>query len=291
MTDFRREYDLARARVEAYLEGCFLFPAPQKRLLDAMRYSLLAGGKRIRPVLTIKFCEAVGGDPEQALPLGCAVEMVHTYSLIHDDLPCMDDDVLRRGKPTCHVAFDECTATLAGDALQAAAFRTVLSAPLPADRLVLAGRILAEACGEEGMCAGQVLDMEGETRRFTLPEVEQVHRYKTAAMISGACRMGVAAGGGSEEQMQAADRYAQAVGLAFQIRDDVLDVTSTAEEMGKSVHTDAENGKSTFAGLLGLDRCEEIIREQTAAAAEAADAFRNGGFLRWLAEELAGRTH
>lgn len=291
MTDFRQEYDAARKKVEAYLNGCFVSPAPQKLLYDAMRYSLLAGGKRIRPILTMKFCEAVGGDPDAALPLGCAVEMVHTYSLIHDDLPCMDNDVLRRGKPTCHVAFDECTATLAGDALQAAAFRTVLSAPLEAEKLVLAGRILAEACGEDGMCAGQILDMEGEKRRFDLSEVEQVHRYKTAAMISGACRMGVAAGGGSEAQMEEAERYAQAVGLAFQIRDDVLDVTSTAEEMGKSVHTDAENGKSTFACLLGLERCAEIIQDQTEIAVRAAETFRNGAFLRWLAKELAGRNH
>ncbi len=291
MKDYSAEFQAAREAVEDYLAGCFLEDGPQVLLYEAMRYSLLAGGKRIRPVLTLKFAEAVGGSTEAAMPVAAAVEMLHTYSLVHDDLPCMDNDTLRRGRPTNHVVYGECVATLAGDALQAAAFRSVLSAKLPADRLCRAAQCLALAAGEDGMCAGQVLDMDGENRILSLEEVETVHYYKTAALIKGACMMGVAAGGGNETQMEAAGRYADAIGLAFQIRDDMLDVTSTSQEMGKSVRTDVVNGKTTFASILGLEECARIIDEQTAIAEEAAAIFDNAGFFSWFARMLADRKN
>ena len=289
--EYSVQFDEARDLAEAFLYGCFMGDGPQVQLYEAMRYSLLAGGKRIRPVLTLEFAEAVGGDMKEVLPVACAVEMLHTYSLIHDDLPCMDNDVLRRGRPTNHVVYGECVATLAGDALQAAAFSTLLSAKLPADRLCLAAKILAEAAGEDGMCAGQVLDMDGENRSLSLDEVRTVHHYKTAALIRGACMMGVAAGGGTPEQMEAAGRYADAIGLAFQIRDDMLDVTSTEQEMGKSVRIDMVNGKSTFASILGLEECARIVDEQTAIAEEEAAVFDNAGFFRWFARKLANRKN
>ncbi len=290
--DYKAEYDAARRMIEDELNSQFLDEAPQKELYESMRYSLLAGGKRIRPVMVLKFAEAVGGDMKKALPIACGVEELHTYSLIHDDLPCMDDDELRRGKPTNHILFGECTATIAGDALQAAAFESVLSADLPAERVARAALELAVAAGRDGMCGGQVLDMEGETRRFSIDEVNVTHELKTAAMIKAAARMGVIAGGGSEEQLAAAEKYADAIGLAFQIRDDVLDVTATEEELGKPIGSDAANGKSTFYTLLGIDECERIIDEKTEEAKAALKgAFADTGFFDWLAELLAKRKN
>ena len=168
--DFYREFSRCQQMVEESLKKCFIGNAPYGELLEAMRYSLLAGGKRIRPVLLLQFCRAAGGGMEPALPLACAVEMLHTYSLIHDDLPCMDNDSLRRGKPTNHIVYGEYTATLAGDALQAAAFRTLLSAKLPPETVVAAGKILADAAGEDGICGGQYLDMKGTGRDLTLEQ-------------------------------------------------------------------------------------------------------------------------
>jgi geranylgeranyl diphosphate synthase type II len=267
---------------------------PQKKLLEAMRYSLLAGGKRIRPVLLLKFCQAAGGDMDKALPMACAVEMLHTYSLIHDDLPCMDDDVLRRGKPTCHVAYGEYTATLAGDALQASAFRTLLTADLAPDILASAGAVLAYAAGEEGICGGQYLDMEAEGRDLGIEELTLVHSLKTAAMLKAAAEMGVLAAGGKAEQFQreAALRYAEAAGLAFQVRDDMLNRTSSAEILGKPVFSDISRGKSTFVSLIGLDACQRLVQEKTEEAIGAIKGkFSDTGFLEWFALWLAGREN
>lgn len=280
--------------IETALEGCFIENVPQKTLLEAMRYSLLAGGKRIRPVLTLAFCAAAGGDEEKALPVACAVEMLHTYSLIHDDLPCMDNDDLRRGRPTNHKVFGEMTAVLAGDALQSAAFQSILSAPLNAEIRAAAALELADAAGALGMCGGQQLDMEGEERSLTVEEIAHMNGLKTGCLLRAACVMGVLAAGMEPDspQVRAAAEYAAAVGLAFQIRDDMLNVTSTAQEMGKSVGSDAENNKSTFVAHLGLEECQRRVEEETCRAKAAlTGAFDDTRFLEELADALAGRSN
>ncbi len=299
--DYRQEYEECRARIEARLKGFFVQECPQKELLNAMRYSLLAGGKRIRPVLTVKFCQAVGGAPEEALDFACGVEMLHTYSLIHDDLPCMDNDDLRRGKPTCHKVFGETVATLAGDALQAAAFRTVLFAKGPwrgegETAPLRAAGFLADAVGELGMCGGQYLDTVGDGKPHTVEELKVIHAGKTGALLRAACLMGVCAGAGrrkvGERAFEAAKEYAENLGMAFQIQDDILDVTSTTGALGKPVGSDAANQKTTFVTLLGVPACRELVREHTRRAKDALDGvFSDSGFLCWLADQLAEREH
>ena len=287
----KEQYDICREKVEEKLCSYFTDDLPQKNLLESMRYSLLAGGKRIRPVLTAKFAEAVGGDIEKAIPAGCAVEMLHTYSLIHDDLPCMDNDDLRRGKPTNHIVYGECTATLAGDALQAAAFETILGVDAAPDRVLKAAQILANAAGELGICGGQILDMDGEKKTLSIEEVSLVHSLKTASMIKAACLIGVIVGGGTQKQYKAAEEYAEAIGLSFQIRDDILDATSTVEELGKPIGSDNVSGKSTYYSLLGLEKCEEIINEMTERAINAViSAFDDPEFFVWFAKSLAIRN-
>jgi len=275
--------------IEAYLEGFFCSPVQWSPLYEAMRYSLLGGGKRIRPVLTLEFCRVSGGDYNEALPFAAAVEMVHTYSLCHDDLPAMDDDDLRRGCPTCHKQYGEALAILAGDALQSAAFRAILAADLPEDVRCRAGLTLARCAGEDGMVAGQVLDLEGETRPLTEAELSQVHQLKTAALIQAACVMGVIAGGGTEAQIGAATRFARAIGTAFQIRDDILDCIGDEATLGKRIGSDAESGKTTYVTLYGLERAEEMLREQTELAKAALEAFEDVGGLLWLCDWLLER--
>lgn len=260
------------------------------RLLSAMRYSLLAGGKRIRPMLVIEFCRSVGGNFADALPVACAIEMLHTYSLIHDDLPCMDDDALRRGRNTCHIEFDEMTAVLAGDALQAEAFKTILSASLPETVRVDCAMQLASAAGSSGICAGQILDMNAEGLLLTKGELREIHSMKTSALIECACVMGVMVAQGSQEQIDDACEFAKSLGLAFQIRDDILDQISTVEELGKPIGSDAASAKSTFATIMGIDACEEQVRKYTARAKEATQGkFKDTEFLEWLADLLAQR--
>lgn len=293
--EFLKEYERCRALIDQALDGYFTQERPYGELLQAMRYSLLAGGKRIRPMLVLKFCQAAGGDPEAAMPFACAVEMLHTYSLIHDDLPCMDNDELRRGKPTNHVVYGECTATLAGDALQAAAFRTILSAgtslePIYVNRIANA---LAEAAGPDGICGGQYLDMDGESKTLSHQEIALIHEKKTAALLSASCLMGVFAAGekapaGAED---AARGYAAALGLAFQIKDDILDCTSTVEVLGKPIGSDAANHKNTFVSLLGIDACEKLVAEKTAEAKNAIQGcLPDSAFLCELADWLANRS-
>ena len=293
--DYGREYKAALDLVERELSGCFLTDGPNRELLDAMRYSLLAGGKRIRPVLTLKFCEAVCGETEPALDYACAVEMLHTYSLIHDDLPCMDDDDLRRGKPTCHVKYGEWLALLAGDALQTAAFeRLALSARTGPKANAKACGILAKAAGYAGMCAGQYLDMTEEGHAPDEARLTQIHTWKTAALLEAACLLGLTASTlePAAEQWAAAERYARELGLAFQIRDDMLDVESTARELGKPIGSDADNGKTTFASLYGLEKCAELVAEHTRLAQESiTGSFRNTEFLCALAQSMAVRRN
>lgn len=281
-----------RQDVDAYLAGVYQDKVPQETLYKAMSYSLLAGGKRVRPILTMMFAEAAGGDPERALVLGCGVEMLHTYSLIHDDLPCMDNDDLRRGKPTNHVVFGESNAVLAGDALQAAAFETILSSDYPAEIRADAALELARGVGADGMCAGQVLDTEGEGKELTLDQLRLIHQKKTGALLESACVIGAIAGGASEEQLIAARTYAAQIGLAFQIRDDLLDHISTTDALGKPVGSDDSNHKTTYYTILGKEGCEKQIHQSTQQAkATVRGAFLNSDTLCAIADWLAGRMN
>lgn len=295
--DYRAEYEQARLLVEKELGRCFDVDAPHRELLDAMRYSLLAGGKRIRPVLVLKFCQALCGQMEPALDYACGVEMLHTYSLIHDDLPCMDDDDLRRGKPTCHKVYGECNAVLAGDALQAEAFFRLATSKrtVRPESNGQACAILAEAAGAmTGICAGQYLDLAGEGKMKSLEELSCIHMWKTAALLKAACLLGLSASpiAATAEQWQGAIRYAEELGMAFQIRDDMLDQESTTEELGKPVGSDADNEKVTFATLYGLDQCRKLVKEHTERAKAAiSDLFENTEFLCSLADELADRKN
>ena len=276
--------------VDRALDGYFTENLPQKELFDAMRYSLLAGGKRIRGVLVLAFASLCGGKTEDALPFACAVEMLHTYSLIHDDLPTMDNDTLRRGRPTCHVQYGETTATLAGDALQAAAFSALLSGKSDPGALAKAALILADAAGERGMCGGQYLDTVGTGESVTGESLSFLHSLKTGALLKASCCMGVALGHGTEEQMECAEEYALNLGMAFQIRDDVLDATSTAEVLGKDIGSDASNGKVTYLSLYGEEKCEKLIEEYTEKAENAVrKGFSGNDFLPWFARLLSSR--
>ncbi len=277
--------------VDRALEGYFhAEDFPFAELAEAMRYSLLAGGKRIRPMLVLEFCRIAGGDLEAALPVACAVEMLHTYSLIHDDLPCMDNDDLRRGRPTNHKVYGECTATLAGDCLQAEAFGTILRSALPADRRAACAEILAGAAGLDGICGGQYMDMAWEGRALSEDELNDINNRKTSALLIAACQMGVAAAGGTEEQLEAAGLYAAAVGLAFQIRDDMLDVLSTEQELGKPIGSDAQEQKNTFMALYGEEKCAAMVAKLTERAKEVLKTgFDDTDFLCALADSMAVR--
>lgn len=276
-----------RSAVEAYLETFFTQDLPQKRLFESMRYSLLAGGKRIRPILVLEFCRICGGDWKKALPFAAAVEMVHTYSLIHDDLPCMDNDDYRRGRLTNHKVYGEALAVLAGDALLTAAFSTAAGADLRADIRAKNVSILAACAGELGMVGGQILDIDGEEKVLAPQDVHTVHKLKTGALICAACCMGAAAAEASEVQMNAAKEYAMAVGLAFQIRDDMLDVLGDAEKLGKAVHADGK--KNTFVSVYGIERCKELIEEENRKAMDALKVFEQREFLQELTQMLASR--
>ena len=284
------ELKILQNEINAALDGFFWEDCPQKVLLDAMRYSLLAGGKRIRPVLLLKFCEAAGGERSAALPAACGIEMLHTYSLIHDDLPCMDNDDLRRGKPTCHKVFGETNAVLAGDALQSAAYGAVLSSPVAPERTAAMAKTLAFAAAEQGMCGGQYLDTSKEGLPVTEDELYEIHRLKTGALLRAACVMGVQCAGGTAEQVSATEDFAMNLGLAFQIRDDVLDTTSTVDELGKPIGSDAAEKKTTFVSLLGVEECSRLVHEHTEKAKSAiAGLFSDTDFLCWLADVLADR--
>ena len=288
----QKEFENSQAIIEKRLGEYFAEETKYSVLLESMRYSLLAGGKRIRAVICIKFCEAAGGKPEAALDAACAIEMLHAYSLIHDDLPCMDDDDLRRGLPSNHIKFGEYTATLAGDALQASAFDTLLGSNLPPKTVVEMAKVLANAAGPHGICGGQYLDLSGEGKQLALAEILESNALKTSTLISASAKIGVIAAGGSPEQVKAAEDYAFAVGLAFQARDDILDCTATAEMLGKPTGSDIENNKATISTLLGIDKCEELIRNETVKSLKALEGkFENAGFLIWLAYMLAERKY
>lgn len=285
-----KEYkDIIDAALSKYFVSSGL---PYDGLLESMRYSLTAGGKRIRPMLVLEFCRISGGDINKALPVACAIEMLHTYSLIHDDLPCMDNDDLRRGRPTNHVVYGECTAVLAGDALQAEAFGTIARSELPAEARSKCVEILADAVGSDGMCAGQFLDMVGESKHLTEAELDEINSRKTGALLIAACRMGVAAAGGSDKLMDTAAVYGACVGAAFQIRDDILDVISTSEQLGKPVGSDMQEHKNTYMALLGEEKCMQMVEKLTESAKTALNGvFGDADFLCDLADSMVARKN
>ena len=263
-------------------------------LARAEDYSLMAGGKRIRPTLALECCRALGGDVEAALPFGCAVEMIHTYSLIHDDLPCMDNDDLRRGKPTSHKVFGEATAILAGDGLLTDAFSVVAANDRVSERARLeAVRILAAAAGSVGMVGGQVMDMEGETRRLPLDTLRALHARKTGAMIRASVQLGALAAGCEEASAawQALTIYAERIGLAFQVVDDMLDATADPALLGKSVGKDQNAQKTTFLTYFSVDEAAAYARRLTDEACEEVRPYDTHGVLCELAHYLAARAY
>lgn len=282
-----REY---REYVEQYLRDFYheFRTEPQKPLYEAMEYSLFAGGKRLRPIFAFEFCRMCGADWKNAAPFASAVEMIHTYSLIHDDLPCMDNDDFRRGRPTNHKVYGEGLAVLAGDALLTDAFMVASTAKLPKpEDMATAIGLLAECAGSLGMVGGQVLDIMSEERELTEQEVLDIQSRKTGKLISAACALGAIAGGADESQFDAACQFAAGLGLAFQIRDDMLDVIGTQEELGKATGVDA--AKNTFVRLYGLEKCEELVHKYTQYAIDALTVFDDASYMTALAESLTQR--
>ena len=264
--------------------------AGEAKMLEAMRYSVENGGKRIRPMLTLEFCRMCGGSVEAALPLACAIEFIHTYSLIHDDLPCMDDDDMRRGKPSSHIKFGEANALLAGDSLLTFAFQSAGEAEdIPADAVAKAVSLLARASGCAGMIAGQVQDLENENKAVAVDDLRSVDILKTGELIRCACQLDCIAA--DDNKLEAARVYAENLGIAFQIVDDILDVTSDEATLGKPVGSDAENCKNTYVSLLGLEEAKKIAAELTRKAIDALGVF--GGeseFLVSLSKKLLSRN-
>lgn len=289
-SDYSNYTNQYRNHIESYFkESCFLYDSqPQQTLFESMRYSLLAGGKRLRPIFVFDFCRMCGGDWKSAVSFAAAVEMIHTYSLIHDDLPCMDDDDYRRGALTNHKVYGEAIAVLAGDGLLTAAFHYLTKAPYSAETRIRAVEVLSECAGELGMVGGQVLDMQSEQRQCTDQEVLDIQNRKTGALIRAACVLGVLAGEGTDAQISAASEFASHLGLAFQIRDDMLDVIGDAKELGKAVGSDAV--KNTFVQLFGLEKCNELVRYHTDLAISALQAFPSSDYMIDLAKQLTNRT-
>ncbi len=258
-------------------------------VVRAMKYSLSNGGKRLRPVLTLEFCKMCGGDIDAAMNYACAVEYVHTYSLIHDDLPCMDDDDMRRGNPSCHKMYGEAMALLAGDGLLTHAFEICASADLDAQKNSDAVCLLSQNAGVGGMIGGQVIDLKYEAGDPTISDILSVHKLKTGALISAACLLGCIAAGASNEQLSAASKYAYLIGTAFQIKDDLLDVQGDEAVLGKPVGSDAENDKTTYVTLVGVQKAQKDVEKLTAKAIEILNEFDDNEFMKALSEYLVNR--
>jgi geranylgeranyl diphosphate synthase, type II len=282
---------LVNRALEAYLPQV---RGPAFRVTQAMHYSLFVGGKRLRPILCLAAAEAVGGDAGETLPVACALEMIHTYSLIHDDLPAMDDDDLRRGQPTCHKQFDEATAILAGDGLLTEAFRTMAAASSQyegRERVLLdVINLVAAAAGYQGMVGGQMLDLLAEGRKVSLKELETIHRHKTGALLTAAVRAGALMGGGNRAEVASLTVYGEKFGLAFQVTDDLLDVEGETAEMGKAAGMDEKRQKATYPAVLGLEATREWARRLVAEAVAALESFESKADpLRELAQYLLVR--
>ena len=267
-------------------------PAADDVVSQAMRYSVENGGKRIRPALLLEFCRVCGGDYKKAVPFACALEMIHTYSLIHDDLPCMDNDDFRRGKPSCHIAFGEEYALLAGDALLTLAFETAMKSNLSAEITVKAAKELAKAAGVMGMVGGQVLDLQNEGKKVGVSDLQKTDELKTGELIRAACVLGCVCAGADDKKIAAAEKYAHDIGIAFQIVDDILDVTSTAEELGKTPGKDEEQGKLTHVTVYGMEAAREMAEKESVAAKEAlAGLLAADDFLMLLPDYLVHRSY
>lgn len=267
----------------------------QKSTIDAARYSLSAGGKRIRPALVMEFCRVCGGEPESALSIACAIEMMHTFSLIHDDLPCMDNDDMRRGKPSCHKAYGEATAVLAGDALAIMPFQIIAEAGIKKvismDAALKIIRLLGELAGFSGMIGGQTVDLENEHKQLPEGIILEMYRMKTGALLEFCCKAGcIAAGAGADKQLSAGS-YGQRLGLAFQIVDDILDVTSDEKTLGKPVGSDAADGKFTYVSAVGMEKAREHAKILTRQAEEFLADFPDRGFLSGLTKMLLYRQY
>lgn len=263
----------------------------QDEVVQAMRYSLSNGGKRIRPVLCLEFAKLCGADRYSALDFACAVEYMHTYSLIHDDLPCMDDDDMRRGKPSCHKQFSEATALLAGDALLTHAFQIISDSELDDSKKAAACSLLAQNGGALGMIGGQVLDLKYESEAPDIRQILSVHRLKTGALISAACLLGCIAAGAGEDRIAAASAFAYHLGTAFQIKDDILDITGSSEILGKPIGSDAENQKTTYVTIKGIKESQKDVERLTQAAVSSLAAFDgNTDFIITLARYLVNRN-
>jgi geranylgeranyl diphosphate synthase type II len=290
---FKQELEQKIQCVNTFLEKYFIKNDNyQKNIYEAMAYSLFAGGKRIRPVITMA-CAELFGDAEKAMPFACALEMLHTYSLIHDDLPCMDDDDLRRGKPTNHIVYGEAMAVLAGDALLTRVFETALKhSELSPEDTIKAVTILAEAGGTEGMIGGQVIDIESEAKQVDADTLNALHIHKTGALIIAAAKLGAIAGGADEEDILKVASYAKDLGLAFQIKDDILDVEGDSSVLGKNIGADDKNDKTTFVKLYGLDKSKELLAQYTESAKQSLKPYGNkADFLLNLADFLLKRDN
>lgn len=284
--ELQQDLELVNSRLISFLPK----PAPgAEQVYEAAVYSLKNGGKRIRPLLCLAFAKAYGAERETALAYACAIEFIHTYSLIHDDLPCMDNDDMRRGKPSCHVAFGEATALLAGDLLLTEAFGVLAKSGLSAAQNARAASVLAACAGGQGMIGGQVLDLKYEQASPSLDEICAVHRSKTGALIYAACALGCIAADADDNALKTAQEYAYALGMAFQIRDDILDVVGDAEKLGKPIGSDADNDKTTYVGLVGLEQSEKDVDAFTQRALDAVRAVDQYGVLTHLAASLARR--
>jgi farnesyl diphosphate synthase len=296
MSDFAGWMRIRQERVELVLEA--LLPPgalSPTRLHEAMRYAVLGGGKRVRPLLAFAAGELASADPQRVERAAAAVELIHVYSLVHDDLPCMDDDVLRRGKPTCHIAFDEATALLVGDALQTLAFHVLAEQPLAPDASTQLDmvRILASAAGSRGMAGGQAIDLESTGRELSLPELEIMHIHKTGELIRAATLLGARSGDGlSAAEIERLDRFSKFAGLAFQVIDDVLDAESDTATLGKTAGKDAQRNKPTYVSLLGASRARAFAEELRGQALQALDVFADRAQrLRQLIDFIVLRIH
>ncbi len=293
MMDFYKEFEERIIEVNKYLSSyleekeCL-----QGTIYKAMNYSLHAGGKRIRPVLMMACAELMDGARESVMPFACAIEMIHTYSLIHDDLPCMDDDDLRRGKPTNHKVYGEAVAVLAGDALLNYAFETMLKNSEVSPNMTLAAMTeLATASGIDGMIGGQIIDIESEGKTIDAVTLMTMHLHKTAALIMASAKIGALVGGGDKEDLIAMEEFARYLGIAFQIKDDILDVTGNEEELGKKTGMDSALEKSTFVSIYGLEQAEKLLCDYTQKAVETLSRYgEKAEFLKELANFLLSRN-
>ncbi|HHV73730.1 MAG TPA: polyprenyl synthetase family protein [Thermoanaerobacterium sp.] len=288
--------DILREKIEYINKGLNEFLSLTDRpevLFEAMRYSVFAGGKRLRPVLCISACELVGGNKEDALAVACAIEFIHTYSLIHDDLPAMDNDDLRRGKPTNHKVYGEAVAILAGDALLNYGFEVLIQQALNSSKsqnILKAADEIARAAGCRGMIAGQVVDLLSENKEIGVDELKFMHDHKTGALIKASILAGAIMGGADDDTLKKLSSYAEYLGFAFQVKDDILDVQGDEAKLGKDIGSDMVNGKSTFVSVLGLQRSVDLVNELTEKAINILDGFgEKGEFLKSLTKYMAER--